>query len=76
MGLFFCPSLMVTCSTYLYATFDLYSGNHYEPVPTQYDAGSSIEEENDKMTDELKDKIHVLKSVSFCTKIICWEAFL
>lgn len=40
-------------------------GNYYEPLPTQYEAGNNIEEENEKMTDQLKDKIHVLKSVSF-----------
>lgn len=43
----------------------LISGNYYEPLPTQYEAGNNIEEENEKMTDQLKDKIHVLKSVSF-----------
>lgn len=40
-------------------------GNYYEPVP-QYDAGpsASLEEENDQMTDKLKDKISALKSLS------------
>lgn len=40
-------------------------GNYYEPVPS-YDAGpsASLEEENDRMTDNLKDKISALKSLS------------
>nr|CAD7463800.1 unnamed protein product [Timema tahoe] len=37
---------------------------YYEPVPTQFSNGDALEEENEKMTDELKDKIHVLKSLS------------
>ncbi|KAJ1519893.1 hypothetical protein ONE63_004133 [Megalurothrips usitatus] len=41
-----------------------HAGNYYEPLPTQYEAGNNIEEENEKMTDQLKDKIHVLKSLS------------
>ncbi|CAG2058213.1 unnamed protein product [Timema podura] len=39
-------------------------GQYYEPVPTQFSNGDALEEENEKMTDELKDKIHVLKSLS------------
>lgn len=41
----------------------LYAGGYgYEPLPsTSHDA---LEEENERMADELKDKIHILKSVS------------
>lgn len=41
-----------------------HAGNYYEPLPTQYEAGNNIEEENEKMTDQLKDKIHILKSLT------------
>ena len=37
-------------------------GYHYSPVPS--DVTNGIEEENDQMTEELKDKIHALKSLS------------
>jgi blocked-early-in-transport protein 1 len=41
-----------------------HAGNYYEPLPTQYDGGGPLEEENDAMEDKLKDKIGVLKSLS------------
>ncbi|KAL1139331.1 hypothetical protein AAG570_006317 [Ranatra chinensis] len=41
-----------------------HAGHYYEPVPTQSDATGTLEEENDQMTDQLKKKIDVLKSLS------------
>nr|CAI5823403.1 unnamed protein product [Callosobruchus analis] len=38
-----------------------HAGNYYEPVPQ---TSNEIEEENDRMTNELKEKIGVLKSLS------------
>ncbi|KAB0795155.1 hypothetical protein PPYR_11994 [Photinus pyralis] len=38
-----------------------HSGNYYEPLPQH---SNEVEDENDRLTDELKDKIHVLKSLS------------
>ncbi|VEN43364.1 unnamed protein product [Callosobruchus maculatus] len=38
-----------------------HAGNYYEPVPQ---SSNEIEEENDRMTNELKEKIGVLKSLS------------
>ncbi|KAG7206754.1 hypothetical protein KM043_000676 [Ampulex compressa] len=38
-------------------------GYGYEPVPTT-SSHNPIEDENDRMADELKDKIHALKSLS------------
>lgn len=38
-----------------------HAGNYYEPVPQNM---NEIETENDRMADDLKDKIHVLKSLS------------
>lgn len=38
-----------------------HAGNYYEPLAQN---SNEIEEENDRMTNELKDKIHVLKSLS------------
>lgn len=35
----------------------------YEPLPTTSNHGS-LEDENERMTDHLKDKIHALKSLS------------
>lgn len=37
-------------------------GYTYEPVPNA--SAASLEDENDRITDELKDKIHALKSLS------------
>ncbi|XP_011505321.1 PREDICTED: BET1 homolog [Ceratosolen solmsi marchali] len=39
-----------------------HSSYGYEPLPST--SSNSLEEENDRMTDELKDKIHALKSLS------------
>jgi blocked-early-in-transport protein 1 len=39
------------------------SGRYYEPVP-QYSSGDALEEDNDAMADELKDKVQMLKSLS------------
>lgn len=55
----------------LYVLLFGWSGNFYEPLPTQYEAGNNLEEENEKMTDQLKDKIHVLKSVSGLQMHLC-----
>lgn len=38
-----------------------HAGNYYEPLAQ---SSNEVEEENDRMTTELKDKIHVLKSLS------------
>lgn len=38
-----------------------HAGNYYEPLSQN---SNEIEDENDRMTNELKDKIHVLKSLS------------
>lgn len=38
-----------------------HAGNYYEPLSQN---SNEIEDENDRMTSELKDKIHVLKSLS------------
>lgn len=38
-----------------------HGGNYYQPLPQQ---SNEIEGENDHLTDELKDKIHALKSLS------------
>ncbi|CAH1977052.1 unnamed protein product [Acanthoscelides obtectus] len=38
-----------------------HAGNYYEPVPQ---SSNEIEEENDRMTNDLKEKIGVLKSLS------------
>lgn len=40
-----------------------HAGNYYDPLPTQYD-GDALEEANEQMTSELKDKIGALKSLS------------
>ncbi|PSN49925.1 BET1 protein [Blattella germanica] len=39
------------------------AGHYYEPVP-QYSGTDNLEQENDLMTDELKDKVRMLKSIS------------
>ncbi|XP_020280216.1 BET1 homolog [Pseudomyrmex gracilis] len=39
------------------------SGYGYEPLPST-STGNVIEDENERMTDELRDKIHALKSLS------------
>lgn len=39
-----------------------HAGNLYEPLPQN--STNELEHENDRMADELKDKIHVLKSLS------------
>lgn len=39
-----------------------HAGNYYQPLPQHQ--GNEIEEENDRMADQLKDKIHALKSLS------------
>jgi blocked-early-in-transport protein 1 len=39
------------------------SGHYYEPLP-QYIGGDTVEQQNDVMTDELKDKVQMLKSLS------------
>ncbi|KDR09963.1 BET1-like protein [Zootermopsis nevadensis] len=39
------------------------SGHYYEPLP-QYAGGETLEQQNDAMADELKDKVHKLKSLS------------
>jgi len=41
-----------------------HAGYSYDPLPTQYDGGGSLEEDNDRLADHLKDKISALKSVS------------
>lgn len=42
-----------------------HGGNYYEPVPsTSFDQTGGIESENDRMTEDLKGKISVLKSLS------------
>uniref|UniRef100_A0A069DNY0 BET1 homolog n=1 Tax=Panstrongylus megistus TaxID=65343 RepID=A0A069DNY0_9HEMI len=42
-----------------------HGGHYYEPLPQQYEAaGGSLEEDNDSMTENLKDKITALKSLS------------
>ncbi|KAK9711496.1 hypothetical protein QE152_g25454 [Popillia japonica] len=38
-----------------------HAGNYYEPLSQN---SNELEDENDRMTDELKDKIHILKSLS------------
>lgn len=38
-----------------------HAGNYYEPLSQN---SNEIEDENDRLTDQLKDKIHVLKSLS------------
>jgi blocked-early-in-transport protein 1 len=38
-------------------------GRYYEPLP-QYGSADTLEEEKDAMTDELKDKVRMLKSLS------------
>ncbi|KAF5272085.1 hypothetical protein FQA39_LY01168 [Lamprigera yunnana] len=38
-----------------------HAGNYYEPLGQH---SNEVEDENDKLTEELKDKIHVLKSLS------------
>lgn len=38
-----------------------HAGNYYEPLSQN---PNELEEENDRMADELKDKIHILKSLS------------
>lgn len=40
-----------------------HGGHYYDPLPTQYD-GDALEEANEQMTTQLKDKIHALKSLS------------
>uniref|UniRef100_A0A1B6EFK4 BET1 homolog n=3 Tax=Clastoptera arizonana TaxID=38151 RepID=A0A1B6EFK4_9HEMI len=40
-----------------------HGGNYYDPLPTQYD-GDALEESNEQMTSQLKDKISALKSLS------------
>lgn len=37
-------------------------GYNYSPLPS--DVANGIEQENDEMTEELKEKIHALKSIS------------
>jgi blocked-early-in-transport protein 1 len=39
------------------------SGHHYEPL-SQYSGGDTVEQQNDAMTDDLKDKVRMLKSLS------------
>jgi blocked-early-in-transport protein 1 len=39
------------------------SGHYYEPLP-QYIGGDTLEQQNDAMTDELREKVQMLKSVS------------
>ncbi|XP_014273396.1 BET1 homolog isoform X2 [Halyomorpha halys] len=39
-------------------------GNYYQPVPTFDGPSGSLEEENDQMTNKLKDKITALKHLS------------
>ena len=46
---------------YLYALLSI-GGYAYEPVPSTSHDG--LEDENERMADELKDKIHALKSLS------------
>ncbi|XP_049783048.1 uncharacterized protein LOC126184624 isoform X2 [Schistocerca cancellata] len=41
-----------------------HAGQFYEPVPTNVDHGDILEEENEKMTALLRDKIHDLKAVT------------
>lgn len=38
-----------------------HAGNYYDPVPQ---SSNEVEDDNDRLTGELKDKIHVLKSLS------------
>ena len=38
-------------------------GHYYQPVP-QYSGSEALEQENDLMADELKDKVQRLKSIS------------
>lgn len=45
---------------FIYYSIYFSLGYGYEPLPST----SHIEEENDQMTNELKDKIHALKSLS------------
>lgn len=40
-----------------------HAGNYYDPLPTQYD-NDAIEQANEQMTSDLKDKISSLKSLS------------
>ncbi|XP_014249330.1 BET1 homolog isoform X1 [Cimex lectularius] len=44
----------------------VHGGNYYQPLPQNYDgsAVAGLEEENDAMTENLKDKIGALKSLS------------
>ena len=39
------------------------SGQYYQPLP-QYSGSDSLEQDNDLMADELKDKVRMLKSIS------------
>lgn len=39
------------------------SGHYYQPL-SQYSDGDMVEQQNDAMTDELKSKVHMLKSLS------------
>ncbi|XP_066995056.1 BET1 homolog [Anabrus simplex] len=41
-----------------------HAAQYYGHQPNLYSAGNELEEENEKMTDELKEKINVLKSLS------------
>ena len=51
-------------------------GQYYEPIPQNYDANRSLEDENELKTDELKDKINVLKSVLYFSFIYYLAYFL
>lgn len=44
------------------AVYQMRRGYHYSPLPT--DVASGIENENDEMTEELRGKIHALKSLT------------
>nr|XP_018904775.1 PREDICTED: BET1 homolog [Bemisia tabaci] len=43
-----------------------HAGNYYEPLPThsQYDTGDNLEETNEQMTSDLRNKISALKSLT------------
>jgi len=47
----------------LYLIFALLGGYSYEPLPST-STHNAMEDENERMTEELKDKIHALKSLS------------
>lgn len=40
-----------------------HAGNYYDPLPTQYD-GDALEESNEQMTSDLREKVSALKTLT------------